>query len=688
MAGANSNISLVGLDFNAIKDNLKTYLKSQDTFKDYNFEGAGLSVLLDILTYNTQYNAFYLNMVANEMFLDTALQRSSVISHAKLLNYTPKSYTAPTAFVDLVCSNVTQTSLTLPAYSNFISQSIDGKNYNFINVDSITSVANANTVTFNSIELKQGYSTNFSYTVDTTANPSLLFDIPDSGVDTSTLKVTIQQSSSNSYIEIYDLAQDYISLNGSSKVYFLQEGLNGNYQIYFGDDIIGKKLVDGNIVILDYISTEGTLATGANNFVLLDSIAGFESNLVTGKIAASEGQERESIESIKFQAPKSYAAQKRAITKEDYIYLLQQNSAGLSFDAVNVWGGEENDPPFYGEVFVAIKPKGGYVLTESQKQKIINNILTPVSVMTVTPKIVDIDYVYVLLDATVVYDSKRTNLTASQIGDLVKQGTIDYCNNTLNNFNSTFVIGDLINYVQRLNQSIVAVDYDVYLQKRIIPQLNIIQDYTVKFGTPIEKSVIGPESLKFYPSFAQYDNRGNYYPEVYFEESPDLTTNVDTVTIINGGSGYTNPIVTILGDGSGATATASVKNGMITSITVTSGGTSYTQATATISDSTGTGAVVIANLKGNYGDLRSYYYEGGVKNILQGATHTSRVGYADYEAGIVKLLGFVPASINSSDGIFKITGYAEKRIFSSSFDRIITLDQNDPESVVVSVTAK
>lgn len=688
MAAANSYVQLAGLDFDAIKNNLKTYLQSQDTFKDYNFEGSGLSVLLDILSYNTQYNAFYLNMVANEMFLDTALQRSSVVSHAKLLNYTPRSSTAPTAFINIVASNVVANSVTLPAYTNFLSESVDGINYNFVTTDSTTiNVAN-NTATFSNIEIKQGLPVTYSFTVDSTSNPTYTFELPDSGIDTSTIRVSVQQSLSNTYSEVYTLADDYLSLSSSSEVYFLQESLNGNYEIYFGDNILGKQLTDGNIVIVDYITTQGTASYGANSFVLIDSVTGFNNNAVYGYVPATQGTEKETIESIKFQAPKNYSAQKRAVTKEDYITLLQQNKLGITFDAVNVWGGEENDPPEYGKVFIAIKPSGGYVLTENQKQKIINGILLPVSIMTVTPELTEVDYVYLVLSSKVLYDSKKTNLTSAQIGDLVKQGTITYCNANLNTFNSVFVVGDLINYVKNLNQSIIAVDYDVYLQKRIVPQLNTIADYDVNFGESIEKSVVGPESISFVPSFGQYDENGNYYPNVYIEESPDNTTNIDRVIILNGGSGYTNPTITISGDGTSATAIPTVVNGVITSITVSSGGAGYTQAIAQITDATGSGAVVSVALRGNYGDLRSYYFVNGVKNILNGATHTTRVGYVDYDKGLLRLLNFTPSNINNNDGVYRITAYAENRIISSSFDRIITLDSTDPDAVSVSVTSR
>lgn len=691
MAGANSNIQLSGLDFNDIKRNLKTFLQSQDTFKDYNFEGSALTTLLDILAYNTQYNAFYLNMVANEMFLDTALQRSSVVSHAKLLNYTPQSASAPTANVDISVVNVANTSLTLPAYTNFISESVDGVNYNFITTDAITAttdIANSS-VYFQNVELRQGIFTTYSYTVDLTTNPSLTFSIPDDGVDTSTIKVTVQKSSTNSYFDIYTFADDYLSLNNESQVYFLQESLNGNYEIYFGDGVIGNLLDNGNIVTISYLITQGTVSQGANNFALIDGVTGFNDVTVYGKIAASSGKEKESIESIKFQAPKSYSAQKRAVTKQDYITLLQQNKLGYTFDAVNVWGGEESTPPVYGKVFVAIKPSGGYTLTQSQKDKIINSVLKPVSVMTVTPEIVDVDYVYLILESNVLYDSKKTNLTSTQIADIVKQGTIAYCNDNLNTFDSIFIVGDLINYVKNLNKCIIAVDYDVYLQKRLIPLLNISEDYTLNFGAALEKSTVGSESIKFYPTISQYDTEGNFYSDVYFEESPDSTTNIDSVSVINGGSNYSsNTTVVILGDGTGAKAIPTIKNGAISSITVTSGGTNYTQAIAQIIDTQGSGAVVSVSLRDNEGDLRSYYYVDGVKNILKGATHTTRAGYVDYSGGIVVLSDFTPTAINNTDGIYRVNGYAESRIISSAYDRIVTLDANDPESINVTVTAR
>ena len=237
MAGANSNIQMTELDFNQIKNNLKTYLQSQDTLKDYNYDGSALSVLLDVLAYNTQYNAFYLNMIGNEMFLDTALQRNSVISQAKVLNYIPRSARASQAVVNLTVNQVTDSSLTLPKFTNFMSEAIDNINYNFVTTTSTTVNVVNNQAVFSNVAISQGTPTTMSYVVNSTQNPTYTFKIPNTNVDTSTLEISVQASSTNTSFEVYTLATDYLQLNGSSPVYFLQEGLDNYYEIYFGNGI-------------------------------------------------------------------------------------------------------------------------------------------------------------------------------------------------------------------------------------------------------------------------------------------------------------------------------------------------------------------------------------------------------------------------------------------------------------------
>ena len=687
MAGANTNIQLSSVDFSTLKTSFLNYLQSQSTFQDYNFQGSALNTLVDLLTYNTQYNAYYLNMVANEMFLDSAVQRSSVVSLSKSLNYTPKSAIAPTATVNITFNGLTANSFTLPAYLNFTSQAINGINYNFVNTDSNTVNVVNNTATFNNIAIKQGVQATYSYTVNSTTNPSYTFEIPDATIDTNTLKVIVQQSVSNTAYDIYNQATDFLSLDGTSQVYFLQESLKGTYEIYFGDGVLGKQLIDGNIVIVNYLSTEGTASAGANSFVLMNSVSGRSASSVTSVTPASQGSDKESIESIKFQAPKSFAAQNRAVSKNDYITLIQQNKSGIALDAVNVWGGEENNPPEYGKIFVAVKPTGGYTLTDNQKLVLVNDVIKPISVLTVVPEVVNPDYVYLVFTSNVLVDFKKTTLTSSQISDLVTQGVKTFCAANLNTFNSVFVIGDLITYIQGLNKAISSVDFNLYLQKRLTPIFGASENYTINFGNSLRRSY-GLEGVSITPSFSQYDSSSNFYPTVYLEESPDNTTNIDSVTLVSGGTGYTSPVITISGDGTGATATATVVNGIITNITVTSGGAGYTQAIVTITDSTGSGASATTVLRGNYGSLRSYYFLNGVKNILAGATHTNNAGTIDYDKGVITLSDFAPTTLNNTDGIMRFNAFASNRIVSSTYNKIITLDVNDPAAITVNVTAK
>jgi hypothetical protein len=687
---ANSNIQLTSLDFDALKTNFLTYLQGQSAFKDYNFQGSALNTLVDLLTYNTQYNAYYLNMVANEMFLDSAVQRSSVVSQAKVLNYVPKSAIAPTATVNITFNNVTDASLTLPAYLNFSSSAINGVNYTFINPSANTVSVVNNIATFTNIPIKQGVPATYSFTVDSTTNPTYTFEIPDNAIDTTTIQVLVQASASNSSYAIFNLAtpSSYITLNPTSQVYFLQEGVNGNYQIYFGDGTLGQKLIDGNIVIVRYVSTEGTAAAGANSFVLLNTVSGYAASSVISVTPATAGADKESIDSIKFQAPKSYAAQGRAVTKDDYITLIQQNQY-VALDAVNVWGGEDNTPPEYGTVYVAVKPKGGYSLTEAQKVSLVSDVIKPISVITVTPKIIDVDYVYLLLTANVLYDPKKTTKTSAEISNLVTTGIQTFANANLNTFNSTFVVGNLIQYIQSLDPSIIAADFDLFLQKRLIPTLGSTQTYTVNFGNALEKGT-GQHTLTITPSFSQYDSAGNFYENVFFEESLDSTTNIDYVTVSSGGTGYVAPTVTISGDGTGATAVANVVNGVITGISVTSGGSGYTQAIAVITDAVGSGAIATPVLRGNYSNLRTYYFVNGVKNILTGAgvNHADNAGSVDYTNGIVVLSNFTPVALSGTDGILRVNAYSASRTVSSNYSRIITLDTNDAAAITVNVTAK
>jgi hypothetical protein len=690
MASANSNIQMTGLDFQDIKSNMIRFMQGQDTFKDYNFAGSGLSVLMDILAYNTQYNAYYLNMVSNEMFLDTALQRSSVVSQAKVLGYTPKSSIAPTATINVSVYGVTQSSLTIPKFTPFLSRAIDGVNYTFLTEDSITRNTVSGTVVFENVLIKQGTSSNYSFVVNATANPKFSFEIPDANIDTSTLTVSIQQSSVNLNTEVFNLASYYPTLDGNTKVYFLQEGLSGNYEIYFGNGVLGQKLIDGNIVRVSYISTKGTASHGANNFSLIQGIGGYANTTITSVTSASNGNEKESIESIKYQAPKSFSAQNRAVTKDDYITAIQQNKLGLTFDAVNVWGGEENDVPVFGQVFICLKPSGAYNITETQKQRLVQDVIKPIGVMTVNPTIVDPDYTYLKLNITVVYDPNKTTQTSAQIESGVKSAIYGFATSTLNTFNSTFNAYELMKTVQDYSNAIITSEYDLKLQKKFFPSLVTPSTYKLYYNASLDKGMFlsGVSSI---PSvqFRDPANLVNIINGIYLEEVPSSTNGVESISLINPGSQYqSSPTITILGDGTGATAHAVLSGGSIKNIVIDSAGSGYTAALVTItpqaSDTTGKLAAGIVNLEGKFGTLRTYYNNTNqVKTVLN-----PNIGTIDYMNGIVTLNSFGPIGVDNALGQFTVTVKPTTSIISSSYNRIITIDPYDANAVAVNVVAK
>jgi hypothetical protein len=688
MATANSGLQITNLDFGSIKSSLKTFLGQQDTLKDYNFDGSALSVLVDLLAYNTQYNAYYLNMVANEMFLDSSVQRNSVVSHAKMLNYIPRSAVSSKASIKLQVNQVGTSTLTLPKFTPFLSEAIDGVNYTFLTKDSTTVNVSANTAIFNNIEIAEGVAASAAFTVNTTSNPKLIFTISDANIDISTLVVSVQDSSASLVFNTYTRATDYIALTPTSKVYFLQEGMNGNYEIYFGDGILGATLIDGNVVNISYVSTSGTSAFGANSFSIMSSVGGYSNTVISPITSAFAGADKESITSIKYTAPKAYAAQGRAVTKEDYIYLIQNNSTNLPIESVSVWGGEENIPPVYGQIFCAVKPSGGLTLTPSQKDKLVTEVIKPISVLTVVPTIVDPDYTFVNITTNVLYDPKKTTYTGGQIKQLVINSINTFSNQNLNTFNSIFKSPALITQIQTADPSIITNESTIRLQKKIYPKLNAKATYFLDFGVKLKRNYFNA-GLSSSPDFSVTDVTAvnSVRTGVYFEEVPTTVGGIGTINITNQGFGYTKaPTVTIIGDGTGATAYAVLAAGRIVSLVVTNPGFNYTQAIVQITPAEGdtSGALGYADavLEGSLGTLRTYYYLNNTKTILN-----SSAGTIDYSTGKVTLIDFSPLNINNSLGQFTISVVPDSTIVSSTYNKIIALDQYDPEALSVTVSA-
>lgn len=371
------NLRVTELDFDDIKANLKTFLESQSEFTDYDFEGSSLSVLLDILAYNTHYNAYLANMLTNEMFLDSAVKRSSLVSIAKHLGYTPNSVTGSRAVIDVAVSSVADNpaTLTLNRYSPF-STSINGTTYTFYNLNAITATPSGGTYTFDDVTVVQGTLLSKSYTVGT-PGPDEKYEIPNEAVDTSTLRVTVQNSVSDTTVNTYTLATDITGLDSTSEKYFLEENTVGNFQLYFGDGVVGKKLTAGNIITIQYLASAGDVTNVSTNFTqsfTSSTIGGSDSIVVTTASNSTSGAPKETIASIRYNAPKANAAKNRAVTTDDFKTLIQNNYTGA--ESISVWGGEENNPPKYGKVIISLKPFDGFTISNATKTNIKKHCLS------------------------------------------------------------------------------------------------------------------------------------------------------------------------------------------------------------------------------------------------------------------------------------------------------------------------
>lgn len=492
------SLRITELDFDQIKTNLKDFLRSQEEFDSYDFEASGLAVLVELMAYNTHYNAYLANQQHNESFLDSAVKRESVVSKAKQLSYTPRSDTAAAATVNIDVVNPTGSPsyLTLNKYTPF-SSSINGTTFTFVNTESVTINQQNNVYRFSSVILKEGSPYSYTFT-SSNPGPSEKFVIPNDGVDTTTLTVTVRNSSTDTTSTTYTRVSDITKVTGDSTVYYLEENLQGKYEIFFGDGILGKKLTAGNVINVEYIITSGSVANVSPNFnqtfTLTGTIQGNTNVSVTVVQNSTGGSPKETIDQIKFNAPRSYVAQNRIVTKEDYNSVIRQNVG--SVEAVTVWGGEDNIPPVYGKVFISLKPYNGYEVTPTQKAWIRKEIIAPRSIVGVIPEFVDPEYLYVNLEIQVKYNPSNTTLSASQIQDLVRATTTQHFSDELQKFNQGFVGSRLTSKINAADPSIFGSAISTKIQKRIKPALNTEQSYTLYFNTKVHPGDL--ESTKFY----------------------------------------------------------------------------------------------------------------------------------------------------------------------------------------------
>ncbi len=673
---ANARLQISDLDFDQIKTNLKAYLKQQSQFQDYNFEGAGLNILLDILAYNTHYNSYYLNMVANEAFLDTALLRDSVVSHAKTLGYIPFSVTAPRAIVNVTVNSGTTTpeTLTIPKGFTFSSNLIDSLSYNFVVLEESTVTKSNTSFFFEDLEIYEGSLVSYVFNYTENSNPKSIFVLPDNNIDTTTISVSVSPNVGNTSTQVYNQVTDILDITSTSEVYFLQESKNGNYEIYFGDGVIGKALNDGAVVTVTYLVTNGVAANQTDGFIAAAPIGAYSDIVIDVIDVASGGATRETVDSIKYSAAAQYATQNRLVTTSDYESYIK--SKYPSIDSLSVWGGEDETPKVFGKVYISLKPKTNYFISETEKQRIIDEIINPKAIVSVSAEIRDPEFLYLIVESLVQYDQKKTSLDEGTIKNNIRQAILDFRDTNLNKFAGTFVLSKLQDAVDSTNgEAIIGSETVVRVQRRFKPKLNESASYTIQYDVPIQRGTLIDKLTS--TQFTIFDIAG-VVREAQFEEATQSFTGISSIQVINPGTGFTTtPTITITGDGSNATAEAVIVNGKIQSINITNRGTDYTRATISITGGNGFGAEAVVVIDGKVGTLRTVYFD----SLAQRQIINSNAGTINYDTGEIIINDIRFLSVNSDDGLIRLTIEAEKGIIESKKRNILTIDETDPIAI-------
>ena len=483
---ASNKLEVSDFDFDSIKANLKTFLQSQTEFQDYNFEGSGFSILLDVLAYNTHYLGFNANMLANEMYLDSADIRKNIVSLAKMLNYTPSSVRSPVASIDIEVNDATGSTLTMPKGTIFTT-TVSGVGYQYLTNEDYTITPTNGVFNFSDVDIYEGTLVTFRYTVDN-EDPDQKYIIQNANADTTTLKVSVQESSTNTTTNIYSLAGGFNNVTDTSKVYFLQEVDDGKFEVYFGDGVLGAAVSTGNIVILEYIVTNRDESNGASTFSLATTIGGFSDITITTNSVSQGGNAAESKESIRFNAPLGYATQNRAVTTSDYETIVK--SIYPNALSVSAWGGEDDETPVYGTVKIAIKAASGSTLTTSTKASIVTS-LKPFNVASVRPVIVDPETTSVLITSNVKYDSRLTTKSAATLKSDVLSTITDYNTNTLQKFDGIFRYSKLLGLIDNTDTSIVSNITTIKIKKTFTPTLSSSTKYNIYFRNALYNPVSG-----------------------------------------------------------------------------------------------------------------------------------------------------------------------------------------------------
>ena len=483
-----TNLNVTELDFADIKNNLKNFLKQQTEFNDYDFEGSGLNVLLDVLAYNTHYNALNAHYSLNESFLDSAQIRGNVVTRAKLLGYTPRSVLSPRATVNIVVTK--PNSGTIPTVLELtkgtkLNTVVSGEEFQFVVLNTQQATLSGSTWTFNNVTLVEGTSRELKYRVDNDIE-NQKFQLSDFDADTSTLRVRVQANEESTAFDVYTKFETLKGVDSTSKVYYLQENPSGYYEVYFGDGVTGFKPTNNNIVTVDYVTTKGTESNGANLFTMVDDIGTFDNIAVSLVAAAAGGAEEETMESIRFNAPLTFISQNRAVTADDYAAIIKKEFSNI--DSISTWGGEDNDPPDYGRVYVCIKPLLAETLTTAEKTNITGAILKGKNVVSITPQIVDPNFTYLELDVSFKYNPNLTDRSSVELQSVVRDTITDYNFNNLNKFDGVFRHSQLTRNIDNSDPAILNTTVRPRMFQNITPANNALNNFSLSFSSPFFQS--------------------------------------------------------------------------------------------------------------------------------------------------------------------------------------------------------
>jgi hypothetical protein len=549
-----TDLIVAGLDFDTIRANLRNYISSKPEFTDYDFADSAMGTLLDLLAYNTYYNAFYANMATNESFLDTAQQYDSVVSHAKKLGYTPTSAKSATANVQLIFTNsfanTTFRSIIVPKNTKF-STVVNGSTYQFITPQTYTITANSSGSFSDYVRIAEGYPLTHRYLFNRNSNTS--FVLPNENVDTSSITVSVNIGGNN---QTYTLGTDITSINSSSQVYYVEADRQQKYKISFGDGVLGVQPATSSIVTVDYRVCSGGMPNGANNFTLLDTTIDGQSSIFIVNIGrASGGTSIEGIESIRFNAPRMYETQNRSVTKNDYERILLRENPDIG--AISVWGGEENSPAIYGKVFVCAKPKIGTLFSYDRKEQI-RNTIRKYNVQSIDTEIVDPSYLYIVPYIDIRYDPISTTKTPGELASDVAARVISFETNYLSTFGKKFRYSRFLEYMDLTNDSIVSTTAQIRMRKTFAPNLSSINTYNIRFNIPIQNlssagnsssytgfGCLTSSSFTYQNQTCYFDDNGYGTLRIYYRsgkgDNGRIYTNYNAGTI-----DYLNGIVTIV----------------------------------------------------------------------------------------------------------------------------------------------